>query len=176
MFEISIYLETSSRYLGTRKRWGGYVITYVRKNGELASVEGFEEVEGTYNHVLLHMLNAAMERVKKKSIIHICSANSFILDMIDNNLDEWSQNGFQSQKGKPIKDQDEWMKFWEQKEGHTIITERGLHEFSHWMMDKFMDCGQCVDKSKKPHKDKCEKGVRNVCTKSDFQETGKRSV
>ena len=161
MYRINIYLETSSWYLGVRERWGGYVITYIRKNGELASVEGFEQVKGTYNHVLLHMLNLAMERVTKQSEIHICSANSFILDMIDNNLASWAENEFMTQKGKPIKDQEEWRKLWEQikKNNHTIITERGLHEFSHWMMAEFLKRGgQPVDNSEKPQKDKSGKG------------------
>lgn len=163
MYRIDIYLETSSWYLGVKERWGGYVATYVRKNGELASVEGFEKVKGTYNHVLLHMLNLAMGRVKKQSEIHIHSANSYILDMIEHNLPAWAGCGFQSQKGKPVKDHEEWKALWERKGegGHIFVTERGLHEFSHWMIGECVKkSGQPVDKDVdnpgKPHKDKTE--------------------
>lgn len=162
MYRIDIYLEASSWYLGVKERWGGYVITYVRKNGELASVEGFEKVKGTYNHVLLHMLNLAMDRVKKPSAVHIHSANSYILDMIDHNLPVWAEYGFQSRKGKPVKDHEEWKSLWEKKaNGHIFATERGLHEFSHWMMGEFLNQGgqpvdKGVDNSEKPQKDKME--------------------
>lgn len=168
MFHVDIYLEASSWFLGNRKRWGAYVLAYERKNGELFTVEGFEKVEGTYNHVLLYMLNVALERVKKTSEIHIHSANSYILDMIDKNLPGWADHNFHNSRGQPVKDCEEWKKLWERKKEHILVTDRGLHEFSHWMMGEFMkkeEKGQIVDnsvdKAEKPHKYKCGKGVDN---------------
>lgn len=158
MYRVDIYLETSSRYLGVKERWGGYVITYILQNGELVSVEGFERVEGTYNHAVLHMLNLAMERIKKQSTVHIHSANSYILDMINNNLPAWAEFGFQNQKGKPVKDREEWKELWRKKgeNRHIFLTEKGTHEFSQWMLDELAKQGQHLDNSEKPQKDKTE--------------------
>lgn len=168
MFRIDIYLESSSWFLGTRERWGGYVMAYERKSGELYTVEGFQKITGTYNHVLLHMLNAALVRVGKPSEVHVCSANSYILDMMNHNLAIWAANGFTNSRGQPVKDAAEWKMLWKLSRKHILIPEHGLHEFSHWMMDEFTRkeregkvVDNSVDKAEKPHKckDKEEKDV-----------------
>lgn len=168
MFRIDVYLEASSWFLGVRERWGGYVMAYERKNGELYTVEGFQKITGTYNHVLLHMLNAALTRVGKPSEIHVCSANGYILDMMEHNLAGWAANGFTNSRSQPVKDATEWKVLWKLSQNHVLIPERGLHEFSHWMMDEFARKEQegksvdnSVDQAEKPHKYKT-KEVQNV--------------
>lgn len=159
MFRIEIYLESSSWFLGVRERWGGYVMAYERRNGELYTVEGFQKITGTYNHVLLHMLNAALVRVGKPSEVHVCSANSYILDMMDHNLAAWAANGFTNSRGEPVKDSAEWKVLWKLSRKHVLIPEHGLHEFSHWMMEEFSRkeregkvVENTVDKAEKPYK------------------------
>ena len=159
MFRIDVYLEASSWFLGVRERWGGYVMAYERRNGELYTVEGFQKITGTYNHVLLHMLNAALVRVGKPSEVHVCSANSYILDMIDHNLAAWAANGFTNRHGRPVKDSTEWKVLWKLSRNHVLIPEHGLHEFSHWIMEEFSQkerqgkvVDSTVDKAEKPYK------------------------
>lgn len=159
MFRIDVYLEASSWFLGVRERWGGYVMAYERKNGELYTVEGLQKITGTYNHVLLHMLNAALTRVGKPSEVHICSANSYILDMMDHNLTTWAENGFTNSRGQPVKDAAEWRVLWKLSRNHVLVPEYGLHEFSHWMMEEFSRkeregkvVDNSVDRAEKPHK------------------------
>ena len=159
MFRIDVYLEASSWFLGVRERWGGYVMAYERKNGELYTVEGFQKITGTYNHVLLHMLNAALVRVGKPSEVHVCSANSYILDMMDQNLTAWAENGFTNSRGQPVKDAAEWRVLWKLSRNHVLVPEYGLHEFSHWMMEEFSRkeregkvVDNSVDRAEKPHK------------------------
>ena len=163
MIRIDVYLEASSWFLGVRERWGGYVMAYERKNGELYTVEGFQKITGTYNHVLLHMLNVALTRVGKPSEVHVCSANSYILDMMDHNLAAWAANGFTNSRGQPVKDVAEWKVLWKLSRNHVLVPEHGLHEFSHWIMDEFFRKEQegkivdnSVDKAEKPHKYKTE--------------------
>lgn len=167
MFHIDIYLESSSWFLGVRERWGGYVMAYERKDGELYTVEGFQKITGTYNHVLLHMLNAALVRVGKPSEVHVCSANSYILDMMDHNLITWAENGFTNSRGQPVKDAAEWRVLWKLSRNHVLVPEYGLHEFSHWMMEEFLRIGRegkivdnSVDKAERPYKYKEE--IKNV--------------
>lgn len=159
MFRIEIYLETSSWFLGVRERWGGYVMAYERKNGELYTVEGFQKITGTYNHVLLHMLNAALVRVGKPSEVHVCSANSYILDMMEHNLATWAAKNFVNSRGESVKDVTEWKVLWKLSRNHVLVPERGLHGFSHWMMDEFSRkeregkvVDNSVDKAEKPYK------------------------
>ena len=167
MFHIDIYLESSSWFLGVRERWGGYVMAYERQDGELYTVEGFQKITGTYNHVLLHMLNAALVRVGKPSEIHVCSANGYILDMMEHNLSAWAANGFMNKRGEPVKDAAEWKVLWKLSRNHIIIPEHGLHEFSHWMKGEFLRIGRegeivdnSVDKAERPYKYKEE--IKNV--------------
>lgn len=134
-------------------------MAYERKNGELYTVEGFQKITGTYNHVLLHMLNAALVRVGKPSEVHVCSANSYILDMMDHNLAAWAANGFTNSRGEPVKDAAEWKVLWKLSRNHVLIPEHGLHEFSHWMMEEFSRkeregkvVDNTVDKAEKPYK------------------------
>lgn len=159
MFRIDIYLEASSWYLGIRERWGGYVMAYERKNGELYTVEGAQKINGTYNHVLLHALNAALVRVGKPSEVHVHTANSYILDMMENYLSSWAAKDFVNSRGQPLKDATDWKVLWKLSAKHIMVPEPGLHEFSHWQKGEFLRLereGKIVDNSvdnaKNPHK------------------------
>lgn len=166
MYRVDIYLESDSRYLGVWERKAGYYISCTLSNGQDYSDLKVMGIKGTYNHCLLAALNAALHRMRQSSEIHIYSGNAYILDMLDNNLTSWAGKGFKNGKGEPVKDREQWEDLWKNVQGHIIVTERGLHEYSRWLKwmlardgDKTVD--NFVDKPEKPHKYKCGDDVDN---------------
>ena len=154
MYRVDIFLETDSGYLGTRERMIGYYMCCRLADGNDYDDLKMMTVKGTYNHCMLTALNAALSRMARPSEICIHSANSYILDMMENNLPEWEESGFQTAKGEPIKDRDMWQELSERIKGHLVVTERGVHEYSRWMKWMFThDRDGMVDKPEKPHKD-----------------------
>jgi len=134
MRRVDIYLETSTRYLGKKERYCGYVMSTELKNGNPYTVEDFWPSSGTWNHTMLETLNRALSHLAGGLEIHIHSQNDYIMDMAENNLEEWKAAGFKTGKGMPIKDADLWEEYAGRTGGHLIIYERGLHEYSNWMI------------------------------------------
>lgn len=156
MYRVDIFLETDTWYLGTRERKVGYFMFCRLSNGSDYDDLKTMTVKGTYNHCLLTALNAALSRMAKSSEIHIHSANCYILDMMENNLPGWQENGFRTKKGDAIKDQKIWQELSGLIRDHIIIPERGLHEYSHWMKwmlshDEGEKVDNLVEKPEKPH-------------------------
>ena len=133
MYRVNIYLESDSRYMGSRERKTGYFMSCILDNGQEYSDMKVISAEGTWNHCTLEAMRAALERMKKPSEIHIYSENEYILDMLEKSLPAWAENGFVNSRGKPVKDGKEWKAVWETAGPHLIVAERGTHEYSTWM-------------------------------------------
>lgn len=146
MYRVDIYLESESRYMGRRERRTGYFMSCILDNGQEYSDMKVIKSEGTWNHCMLEAMNEALKRMQKPSEIHIHSENGYIIDMLENSLPEWADNGFMNSKGNPVKDSDIWRSVWETAGPHRIVLEKGPHEYSSWMKwnlgnEAETDCG-----------------------------------
>ena len=56
----------------------------------------------------LQTLIKALGRYHKPSQITIHAADEWVLNMLENQLPAWEQNGFRNARGEPIKYQQEW--------------------------------------------------------------------
>jgi len=72
-------------------------------------------------------------RMNQACEIHIHTENTYILNMMENNLESWAENGFISSKGTPLENQEEWKKLWQQSVKHLLVAEAGKHPFSEWI-------------------------------------------
>ena len=135
MKRVNIYIATDSANTRNSKKSYGYVLECIIQ-GETKTREGFGQMEGTYNKVVLAAANEALKRMKRPSEIHICCENGFVVNMIKTSLENWSKNGFVTSKGEPIKNQEEWKEFCELSKKHLIIAEEGKNEYSTWIKEE----------------------------------------
>lgn len=130
---VDIYVETDNKAPASCERYGGYVLEYVRANGEPETRHDFRQTTGTYHGVILETLKTALTRIKRSCEVHIHTQDAYVLNMVDKFLATWAENGFRNSKGEPIKNMDIWEQLWQQVKKHKIVVEHGPHSFHGWM-------------------------------------------
>lgn len=135
MKRADIFLKVSSNNPKAMERKYGYVLEY-KADGEERTREGFGEEVGTCHQVTLKALIEAMGRFHEPCEICIHSEDTFVLNMMEYNLESWANHEFQTAKGKPVANQEEWMQIWELSKEHLILTEPGEHEYSGWLLSE----------------------------------------
>ena len=135
MKRADIFLKISNNSPKAMERQYGYVLQ-CEVTGENRTREGFGTATGTYHQVTLKALIEAMERFHETCEICIHSEDTFILNMMECNLESWANNAFQTAKGKPVANREEWIRIWELSKKHLILTEPGEHEYSGWLLSE----------------------------------------
>lgn len=135
MKRADIYIKTDSSSQKATERWYGYVLEF-KHNGETRTREGFGTVTATYHQAILTALIEAIERFREECEIHIHTEDVFILNMMEQNLETWAENGFRTAKGKAVANQEEWIRVWQQSKRHLILAEPGEHEYSGWLLSE----------------------------------------
>ena len=150
MKNVSIYLESDSTAFQKRKRICGYVLEYIKKNGETKTREAFQEVGGTYHQEILRALAEALGRIREPCSISIYSQNAFVCNMLTNKLPEWADNDFIS-NGKLVANQEEWRAVWEKIKIHKASTCIGKHSYTDWMLAEMEERFEKKRKETKEH-------------------------
>ena len=138
MERVNIYIGINPANTRKSKKRYGFVLECIRKN-EPQTVERFGDCEETYNGATLKALNLALERMIKTCEIHIHTENTYILSMIEKNLDLWVGTGFTTSKGEPLKSQEEWRKLWQHSVKHLLVSEPGKHTYLEWIKETVSD-------------------------------------
>lgn len=150
MKNVSIYLESDRTAFQKRKRICGYVLEYIKKNGETETREKFREVGGTYHQEILRALAEALGRIREPCSISIYSQDAFVCNMLTNKLPEWADNDFVS-NGKPVANQEEWRAVWEKIKIHKTSTCIGKHSYTDWMLAEMEERFEKKRKETKEH-------------------------
>lgn len=132
MKRVNVYININPASIRKSKRRYGFVLECVIDECPYTK-DQFGEVEDTYNGATLRVLNSALRRMKKVSEIHIYTDNTYVLGMIEKNLDLWAGNGFVTSKGEPLKNQEEWRNLRSLSMKHLLVPEPGKHQFSEWI-------------------------------------------
>ena len=135
MKNVSIYLESDSTAFQKKKRICGYVLEYIKKNGDAETREEFREAEGTYHREILRILAEALGRIREPCTICIYSQDAFVCNMLTKKLSEWADNDFTS-NGKPIANREEWQAVWEKINIHKTSACIGKHSYTEKMLKK----------------------------------------
>lgn len=146
MRRVTLYIETSSAALGKKKRICGYILEYITASGKPVIGKAYREGEGTYNQEYLLTAAQAMWHMKEPCDICICGKNSFVLNMIQNNLKNWAAHEYIS-NGKEILNRKEWENLWNLMKGHNISVRIGEHKYTKDMFCRY--CGQAILKEDK---------------------------
>lgn len=132
MKKADVFLKTDSVSPKKAEKWYGYVLE-CKVDGETKTREGFGKIEGTYHQAVLTALIEALERFRESCEVHVHTENEFILNMIDMNLEKWAGNEFQTSRGKPVANREEWIEVWGLSNKQLLITEHGDHEYASWL-------------------------------------------
>ena len=138
MERVNVYLGVNPVNTRKSKKRYGFVLECIR-NDEPQTLERVGECEETYNGATLKTLNLALARMVKPCEIHIHTENTYILSMIEKNLDLWVGNGFVTSKGEPLKSQEEWRTLWQQSVKHLLVSEPGKHTYLEWIVETVKD-------------------------------------
>lgn len=130
--ETGIYIELSENDPREKKRSWGYVLE--APGGWTKHETG--ECTGTMHGVTLQILIKALGRYHKPSQITIHAADEWILNMLQNQLPAWEQNGFSNAKGEPIKYREDWEQLANLIKIHTITIAPGRHTYSAWLQSE----------------------------------------
>ena len=98
MRKVTLYIETSSAALGKKKRICGYILEYITDSGKPVTGKAYREGEGTYNQEYLITAAQAMWHMREPCDLCICGKNSFVLNMIQNNLKNGAEHDFCSNR------------------------------------------------------------------------------
>lgn len=135
MRKVTLYIETSSAALGKKKRFCGYILEYITSSGKPVTGKAYREGEGTYNQEYLNTATQAMWHMKEPCDLSICGKNSFVLNMIQNNLENWAEHDFCS-NGKEILNRKEWENLWNLLKGHNVSIQIGEHKYTKQMLEE----------------------------------------
>ena len=132
MRKVTLYIESSSTYMGKKPRLSGYVLEYIAK-GLPVTGQAFREGAGTYNQEYLLTIADALGHIREPVELLICGSNRFVLNMIRDRLQTWAEHDFIS-NGKPVVNQEEWKSVWEEMKEHKVSVQIGKHSYSGWLI------------------------------------------
>lgn len=135
--KVNLYLECNTTVFGKKERLCGYVLEYITEKGPVTLVD-YREGRGTYNREFLRGLAEALERVKEPCVLSIYGQNRFVMNMLRDRLKDWAAEDFIS-NGRPIMNQEEWRRIWEQVQKHKVTVELGEHAYSRWLLSEMED-------------------------------------
>lgn len=139
---VHIYAECGSVAPRSLLRKTGYVLEYVTQSRQTATREQFGEREETYNAATLQMITEGLRRLNRPCEVHVHTQNQYVLLMIDTKLEEWTQNGYRTARGKPIANKEEWEALQEAAKDHLVVIEPGGHPYLEWLQCEMRKAGR----------------------------------
>lgn len=136
---IDIYIECSSTSPREMDRQYRYLLECRSHPGNTRS--GGDRLTGTYNMASLTALIEAMERIVRPCVVYIHCRNEWMLNMLQHQLQGWTEKGFRNSKGKLITNAGLWQRIAELSRDQDLIGVSGKHEYSTWMK-KEMEKGE----------------------------------
>ena len=133
MKQVSIYLECDCTAFRKHKRICGYVLEYIRKNGDAETREEFRAAEGTYHReILQNPVRSAWAHPGTMYHLHL-QPGRLCLQHAHKETAGVGRQRFTS-NGKPIANQEEWRTVWEKIKIHKASTCIGKHSYTDWML------------------------------------------
>ena len=133
MFEVAIYLEASSTSPRESKKKYGYVLETKTKTNKTKTTEDFGEINATYHKAVLAAATDALQRLNQTCIVTIFTTNTFVANMIENQLSKWAGNGFITRTGEDIANKEEWIRLSKELRKHIYTIKQGQHPYMAWL-------------------------------------------
>lgn len=135
MKEVHIYTEIDDASGNVSPKGYGYVLEFRGENGNLGTKQGFGRIINTNHVATLCAVIEAMERITEPCEITIHARDTYVLNMIEHNLESWAENNFSAKGGRTVANRAQWRHLWEAKEehGHKLLVSPGGHVYSSWL-------------------------------------------
>lgn len=126
---VDIYITHNIRGFKSKNGMYGYVLAYMKKNGDLKTIEDYGIVgETTQNSIILTAMEKALSRMTEAADITIFQDSMYISNMFaSGTINKWKENGFVSAQNKKIVDFTKWERVSELCEKHVIRIEYYMH-------------------------------------------------
>ena len=133
MKDVNIYISVMGTIRPSTGYWA-YVIGTMVKDEEKTVMDFGEEAEATLNILQLMALFRALGRMRKPSRITVYTDSQYLAGIInENRLDVWAGNGWNTSKGKPVKNAEIWKEIWQQSMEHELeIKAVESHPYRQW--------------------------------------------
>ena len=133
MKQVKIYVQTSFRRPRKGNGWCGYVLEVETEAGP-ATLSNFVQLEDVTRHQAeLLSVCKALERMTKPSEITIYTDSLYVASGLNNWVEQWQQNNWQSSRGNPVAYREEWERLLELAKPHEITVANAEHEYSGWL-------------------------------------------
>lgn len=132
MFEVNIYIETSTKGLAKRRAAGMYVLEFVRKNGIPETRNGAIFMDSTTeNEMVLELLLMALKRITKSCSLVVFTTNNHVFNVMKYHwLPQWEKNGWKNAKGKTTRQMLLWQQIKEYMDMHVVTLSDAEHSYS----------------------------------------------
>ncbi|MBQ7067022.1 MAG: hypothetical protein IJN92_09420 [Lachnospiraceae bacterium] len=139
---VDLYVETSIR--GPRRQNGtfGYILVYITKSGEEATLCDFvNKKDVTPHEIELEAIIKALGRLNKKCDVSVIAGNPYVADMTSN-LQKWKGNGWITAKGEDIKNKELWQQLEELLEKHQVTFGGDDTGYQKWLINEVKRKGE----------------------------------
>lgn len=137
MQRVHICAETDSTAPKKTERMAGYLLDCPER-ADMEPRYRFYKTQESYHVAIIESLTEALSRMKCACEIHIHSKNTFVLGMLQNNLEAWAGHEFCTSKGEPVKNQDKWIQLWKalNHHKHLLVVEPEDCSYYGWMQEQ----------------------------------------
>lgn len=124
MFDVNIYIETTTRGPAIRDGAYFYLLEYIQSNGDPFTKDGGDFIESsTENQLALTAMVEATKRLTKPCSIHFYTDCNHIINSLGNWWPRrWQDNDWKKPNGKPVKNRELWEEFLKLTEIHLITV------------------------------------------------------
>lgn len=141
MFEVNIYIETSTKGLAKRRAAGMYVLEFIRGNGIPETRNGVIFMDSTTeNEMVLELLLMALKRITKSCSLVVFTTNHNVFNVMKYHwLPQWEKNGWKNAKGQTTKHMLLWQQIKEHMDMHIVNLSDAEHSYSKVYMKGIME-------------------------------------
>jgi ribonuclease HI len=123
MHEVNLYIVTKGNVKYSAGYWSYVLETIINEKTYTKEDKGIEG-QVTKNSIELIALYRALKRLTKPCHITLHTANTYLFGVIHNNwMEVWTNSGWRTAKGEPVKNCVYWSEIWQRLKGHKLKVE-----------------------------------------------------
>ena len=141
MYQVNLYIETSTKGPAKRKAVGMYLLEFIRENGEPFTRNGMIYMDSTTeDYLVLELLLEALKRITKSCSLAVFTANGHVFNVIKyHRLPQWEKNEWKNAKGKTSNNMLLWQQIKEYMDMHTVNITDADHSYKKFYMKSMID-------------------------------------
>lgn len=137
IFNVNIYIETSTRGPALREAAGEWIVEFITSDGTPVTRSGIIRREKTTEYTLgLELLRDALSVLTKSCSVIVNTKCERILNAAQNHwLAQWRKNGWVKANGKPVANKELWEQVSDLMGNHYVEFASGCHSYRNVMQE-----------------------------------------